>query len=323
MRTLTVVILCLILAACGGVSLMPGGDSEDTLAASDGSFSLKLPPGWTVKQKGGGEGVRVSVLAHKDAAATGKGYPTLVVREVHEPTPQGVLDIMSKDKNLEFSELWTVSPDKYQLKQALLDDSSRVLSYWLVPRDGQGLEYYSCVVLTGFGRVELIGVAQAGTVEKYAKDFNAMFTGLKIDPKAAFTPGSAGETGPYLRRFYQQALEREKQALARQESETASWAGSPGLSPQEKGFLGTTYVRSTNKALEACSSLIEAVGKATASDSKAEMQRLSESLDASATALETIQLNIREEAARSSVEKSAARVRRMAQLGREAAKLPL
>ena len=42
-----------------------------------------------------------------------------------------------------------------------------------------------------------------------------------------------------------------------------------------------------------------------------------------ATSLDTIQLNIQESQARSAVEKSAARARRMASLGREAAKLPL
>ena len=130
-----------------------------------------------------------------------------------KPTPQGVLDIMSKDKNLEFSELWTVSLEKYQLKQALVDDSSRMLSYWLAPRDGQGLEYYCLVALTGFGRVELVGVAQAGTIEKYMKDFNAMFTSLNIGDKARFSQASAGDTGAYLRQTYKKALEREKKRI--------------------------------------------------------------------------------------------------------------
>jgi hypothetical protein len=325
MRTLMALIICLALAACGGTSIMPGGgDSEDSLTAADASFTLKLPPGWTVKQKGGGEGGRVSILAHKDAAATGKGYPTMAIRQVLDPTPQGVLDIMAKDKNLDFAELWTVSPEKYQLKQALADDTSRVLSYWVVPRDGQDLEYYGCIILTGYGRVEMIGVAQAGTAVKYMKDFNQMFASLNIADKARFNPAQAGDTGAYLRRTYQAALEREKNGLTRLAAETASWAGAAaGLSAQEKGFVSTTYVKGVNKALEACAGLTEVIGRAQDKDSKAEMQRLAERLEEAATAVDTVQLNIRENQVRTSVEKSTARIKRMAALGREAAKLPL
>lgn len=324
MRILLALLSCLALCACGGVPLMSGGDSDDSFTAADGSFSLKLPPGWSVTQRAGGEGGRVGVLAHRDAAATGRGYPTLMMREIMEPTPQGVLDIMAKDKNLEFSELWTVSPERYQLKQALLDSSSRVLSYWLAPRDGQGLEYYSFVALTGFGRVELVGVAEAGTIEKYMKDFNSMFTSLNIGDKARFTQPSAGNTGAYLRQTYKKALEREKDGLNRLSAETAAWSSSAsGLSAQEKGFLGNTYVRNVNRALEACAGLMEVVGRHGAKDARTEMQRFSERLDEAATALDTVQLNIREPQARSAVEKSAARARRMASLGREAAKLPL
>jgi hypothetical protein len=324
MRILLVLLSCLALGACAGVPLMPGSDSADSFTAADGSFSIKLPPEWTVTQKAGGEGGRVGVLAHKNAAATGKGYPTLVMREIVDPTPQGVLDIMSKDKNLEFSELWTVSPEKYQLKQALVDSSSRVLSYWLSPRDGQGLEYYSIVALTGFGRVELVGVAEAGTAEKYMKDFNTMFTSLNIGDKARFSQSSAGDTGAYLRQTYKKALEREKDGLNRLAAETAAWSSSAtGISAQEKGFLGNTYVRNVNRALETCAGLIEIVGRQGAKDARGEMQRLSERLDEAATSLDTVQLNIKEPQARSSVEKSAARARRMAALGREAAKLPL
>jgi hypothetical protein len=50
---------------------------------------------------------------------------------------------------------------------------------------------------------------------------------------------------------------------------------------------------------------------------------LSERMDEAATSLDTVQLNIKEPQARSAVEKSAARARRMAALGREVAKLPL
>ncbi|WP_243363331.1 hypothetical protein [Fundidesulfovibrio terrae] len=324
MRTLTALIICLTLTACAGVPLMPGGDSEDSLTAADASFTLKLPAGWTVKQKGGGEGGRVSILAHKDAAATGKGYPTMVIRQVLDPTPQGVLDIMTKDTKLDFSELWTVSPEKYQLKQALLDETSRVLSYWVVPRDGQDLEYYGCIILTGYGRVEMIGVAQAGTTAKYMKDFNQMFTSLNIAEKARFNPAQSGDTAAYLRKTYASALEREKNGLTRLAAETASWAGAAaGLTAQEKGFIGTTYVKAVNKALEACAGLTEVIGRAQANDSRAEMQRFAERLEEAATAVDTVQLNIRENQVRTSVEKSAARIKRMAALGREASKMPL
>jgi hypothetical protein len=325
MRKLLTAFLCLILAACAGTSTS-GDDSGGTLAAPDGSFSLKLPAGWSVQQRAGGEGGRLSVLAHKDAVATGKGYPTLIVREVLDPTPQGVLDFMSKDKNLDFSELWSVSPQKYRLQQALLDDTSKVLTYWLVPRDGQDLEYYSAVVLTGFGRVEMIGVAEAGTVPRYMKDFNAIFAGLNLGDKARFTPSSAataGDAGAYLRKTYAQALARERDGLKRQAAETSSWAASAsGLTVQEKGFLADAYVRAVDKSLTACAGLIDSVSRYQRPEASGEAQRLWEHLDEAATALETIQLNIGERQSRGSVGKSAARVRRMAQLGREAAKLP-
>lgn len=326
MRTLIAVFTCLVLTACAG-SMPLVGDDDDTLSAPDESFSLKLPAGWSIKQKAAGaagEGGRVSVLAHKDAAATGKGYPTVMVREIPEPTPQGVLDLMAKDKGLEYSELWNVSPEKYQLKQALLDKSSQVLSYWLVPRDGQGLEYYAAVVLTRAGRMEIVGVAQAGTVPTYMKDFNAMFTSLNIGEKARFNQGAAGDTTAYLKRTYVRALARERDALARQAAETAAWAkAGTGLSAQEQGFLANAYVRAVNAAQQNCAELIKTVEAHRGSETVPAMQRLTERLDEAANALDTIQLNIREVQARSSVEKSAVRAHRMATLGREALKLSL
>ena len=328
MRTLIVLLSCLILSACAG-NLPLVGDSEDTtLSSPDESFSLKLPSGWTIKQKpagvAAGEGGRVSVLAHKDAAATGKGYPTVMVREIMEPTPQGVLDLMAKDKGLEYTELWHVSPEKYQLKQVLLDEKSQVLSYWLVPRDGQGLEYYAAVRLTRFGRLEVIGVAQAGTVPTYMKDFNAIFTSVNLGEKARFSQSIAGETSAFLKRTYLRALARERDALTRQSEETAAWGkAGVGLSPQELGFLGNAYVRAVSAALESCTELSRVVEAHRGSQTVAAMQRLTERLDEAANALDTIQLNIREVQARSSVQKSAVRAHRMAELGREALKLAL
>jgi hypothetical protein len=325
MRTLLTVFLCLVLSACAGTP-NSGDESGGVLAAPDGSFSLKFPAGWSVRQKGGGEDGRVCVLAHKDAISSGKGYPTLVVREVPGPTPQGVLDFMARDKNLDFSELWSVSPQKYRLQQVLLDNTSKVLVYWLAPRDGQDLEYYAAVVLTGFGRVEMIGVAQAGTIPRYMKDFNAMFAGLDLAEKARFTQStadSAGDAGVSLRKTYASALEREREGLKRQAAETSSWAASgAGLTVQEKGFLANAYVRAADKSLAACAGLIDAVNRYRSQETANEAQRLLERLDEAATALETIQLNIGENQARSSVEKSAARARRMVELGREALKLP-
>lgn len=321
MRTLiTVSLMCLLLAGC---SVLPGSGSSGTLEAQDESYSIKLAPDWSVKDKGAELGRRIAVLAHKDAAESAKGYPTVIVREVHEPTPQGLLDFMARDQKLFFSELWNVGKDKYVQKQALLDQNGRMLAYWLAPVDGQGVEYYAAVVLTGFGRIEMIGVAQAGTVPKYMKDFNAMFTSLQLDSKSRFNPAQPGDTAAYLRGVYAKALTREQEGLRRLMSETAAWVTSGGsLSSQEKGFLTGTYVRATNKALEACLELAEAVGKPSGADAGAQFNRLADRLEGAATELETIQLNIRDEHAREAVEKSAGKARRMASLAREAAKLP-
>ncbi|MFZ5426184.1 MAG: hypothetical protein ACOZEN_04365 [Thermodesulfobacteriota bacterium] len=322
MRAIAAVFLCLMLAACAGASPFPGGGSEDVLEAPGGAYTLRLPGGWTVTQRGGGEGGRVSVAAHRDAAATGKGYPTLVVKEVREPAAQGVMDIMARDKNLEFSGLWTVTPDKYQLRQALLDDTSRVLSFWLAPRDGQGLEYYACVHLTRSGRIEMIGVAQAGTVQKYMKDFNLMFTSLAIADKDRFNPSAAADTASSLRGIYAREVRNERDGLERQAAETASWATEPGMTTQERGFLSGAYVRAVAKAMEESGRLLDCVMKSHGGSERGEFSRLAERLDETATSVETIQLNMRDAKARLSVEKSAQRMRRMARLAREAAKLP-
>lgn len=320
--TLLAFLLCFVLSGCAGI--LPGSGSDDTLTAQDGSYSIKLAPGWSIKERGAEHGRRIAVLAHKDAADSGKGYPTVIVREVHELTPPGVLELMARDRNLDFAELWNVTKDKYQQKQALLDGSSRMLSYWLAPVDGQGVEYYAAVVLTSFGRIEMIGVAQAGTVPKYMKDFNQMFTSLNLDSKIKFNPSQVGETGAYLQEAYARALTREQEGLRRLMSETAAWvtAGN-GLSAQEKGFLSGAYIRSTNKALETCLELSEVVAKPRTGDTKATLQHLADRLDGAATDLDTIQLNIRDEQSRGAVEKSAVRVKRMASLAREVIRLPL
>lgn len=322
MRLIVAVLLPLLLSACMGVPFS-GGDPETELAAPDGSYRLKLPAGWSVKQRTGGEDGRVSVIAHKDAADSGKGYPTMVVKEIRVPTPQGVLHLMAGDAGLEFSELWGVTPDRYQLRQVRLDGSARVLTCWLSPRDGQGLEYYQAIRLTRFGRIEMTGVAQAGTVQKYAKDFDLMFAALEVSEAAAFSPASAGDTAQSLRAVYARAMGRERDALSRQGSETASWAQGQAVSAQEKGFLGGAYARAMERAMSDAAEMKAAVEKTHAGSERANLSRLAERLDEAATALETIQLNIRDASARASVEKSAQKARRLAQLGREAARLPI
>ncbi|MFP5238762.1 MAG: hypothetical protein ACLGQW_02935, partial [Acidobacteriota bacterium] len=117
---------------------------------------------------------------------------------------------------------------------------------------------------------------------------------------------------------YGAALAREQEGLRRLMSETAALVTSGnGLSVQEKGFLSGAYARATGKALESCLELAEAISKPRTGESKATLQQLADRLDGAATDLETIQLNIREEQARNSVEKSASRSRRMAGLARE------
>jgi len=318
MRVFTAIAFCLLLASCMGMPL--SGDSDTVLNSPSGAFSLKLPPDWRVAQNTTGKQGGVSVLAHKDAAATGRGYPTMVIKEVREPSAQGVLDIMARDKGLEFSELWGVTPDSYRLEKVLLDDSSRALFYWLVPRDGQDLEYYACIHLTRFGRVEMTGVALSGTVPKYMKDFNSLFTGLTINGDARFTGSTPSDTRASLQAIYSAAIRREKEGLARHASETASWAAAPGLSAQEKGFLAGAYVRAVDRATADAGQLLDAVFTGR---EPSELAHLGDRLDESGTALETIQLNIRGGKALDSVKKTAQKARRLARLAREAAKLEL
>jgi len=320
MRTLIAAVLFLLLSACMGTPQT--GDSGEPLAGAGGAYLLKPAPGWSVRQRGGSGGV--AVLAHEDGVRSGKGYPTLVVKEIRTPTPQGVLDILAKDRNLEFSALWHVSPERYALRHVQQDDTSRTLVAWLVPKDGEGLEYYLCVRLTAFGRLELTGVGQAGTLQKYIKDFNTMFAGLELSPQARFSQASAGEVGACLRGAYGAAMGAENEALGRLMAETAQWAASAGgLSAQERGFLREAYVRAAGKARDAGRELEALMARPLGDAALRGLPLLADRLDDAGTALETIQLNIRDTQARGAVEKSAARARRLAALAREAARLPL
>lgn len=320
MRTLIAAVLALLLSACMGAPAT--GDPHEPLAGPAGAYLLKPAPGWGVRQRGGPEGV--AVLAHEDGARSGKGYPTLVVKEVRTPTPQGVLDILAKDKGLEFSALWHVSPERYTLRHVQQDDTSRMLVAWLVPRNGEGLEYYRCVRLTAFGRLELTGVGPVGTLEKYVKDFNMMFAGLELSPQARFSQAAGGDVGACLRGAYAAAVAAEDEALDRLMAETAQWAASAGgLSAQERVFLRDAYVRAAGKARDAGRELKGLMGRPLDDAGRRGLPLLADRLDEAATALETIQLNIRDLQARGAVEKSAARARRLASLAREAARLPL
>jgi hypothetical protein len=320
MRAILALPLCLFLAACTVFSPFSGSGPNDTLAARDGSFSLKLPQGWAFKQQSESPD-GLTAVAGPTAEASGRGYPTVNVREIREATPSGVLELMARDKDLQFTELWNVSPDRYVLKQVLIDDSSRVLTYWLAPRDARDLEYYGCITLTAAGRIEMIGVALSGSAIKYMRDFNTMFASLDIPaksrPAASATPA---DTQNALRRAYARAFEREQDTLARLAAETAAWtASAQGLAAQEKNFLNTAYVKSAALAQRECASMAEAMAKPNSPDFHRHIERL----DEAATALDTIALNIREPKAREAVDKTAARARRAATLGREAARLPM
>ena len=318
----SLLLFCLLLSSCSAMGIS-GGEGE-SLQAADGTYTLELPAGWSVKQQTQSPQGRLSILAHKDAFASGTGYPTVTVREIHEATPQGVLEIMARDKGLELGELWHVSPEKYQLKQALLDKNSQTLGYWLIPRDGQGVEYYGSIRLAGFGRIEMTGLAPAGKVSGYINDFNKIFTGLVLGEKARFTPVTSADTPGYLRSTYVQAVERERTGLKRQAEETAAWSAGPSkLSPQEKRFLEGAYATAVNKGLESAMDLAQALSRPRTRETALSVARLGERLDETATSLETIQLNIAEPQARGAVEKSAARARRLASLARETLKLPL
>lgn len=322
MRTILVLSLCLFLAACTGISPFSGGEPDDILAAPDGSFTLKLPQGWSFKQKSQSPSGLTAVAAPV-SDPSGRGYPTVNIREIREATPAGVLELMARDRDLQFAELWNVSPDKYVLKQLLIDETSRVLTYWLVPRDSRDLEYHGCVTLTAAGRIEMIGVALSGTAVKYMRDFSMMFTSLAIAGKSRPGPSTPADTQNALRRTYARAFEREQDTLARLASETAAWAAATGLTAQEKNFLTATYAKNATLAQQECALLADTIAKASGPGLPQRLQRHIERLDEAATALDTVALNIHDPKAREAVEKSSARARRAAALGREAAKLPL
>ncbi|GFK94485.1 hypothetical protein NNJEOMEG_02331 [Fundidesulfovibrio magnetotacticus] len=320
MRTLFAALLTLFVSACMGSG--PSGDPRDPLAGSGGAYVLTPAPGWSVTQRG--EGGVAAVLAHEDGVKTAKGYPTLVVKAVRTPTPQGVLEVMARDRNLEFTALWHVSPERYALRHLQQDDTARTLVAWLVPKDGTGLEYYLCVRLTGFGRLELTGVGPAGSLQKYIKDFNTMFAGLEFAPQARFSAASAGDVGASLRGTYAQAVGAEDEALGRLMAEAAQRAAAgDGLSAQERTFLRETYARASAKAREAARELEGLLARPLGEEGLRGLPLLADRLDESATALETVALNIRDPQARSAVEKSGARARRLAALAREASRLPL
>ncbi len=321
MRFLAVFAICLTIAGCGPLTFS-GAESDDTIAAQDGAYAMRLPDGWSVKQRSTEAGSRVILVANKDAAA-GKGYPQVAVREVRQPMPQAVLELMARDKTLEFSELWKGPRDKYQLKQSVLDGGGTRFSYWLSPLDGQGVEYYGLIVLTAFGRLELTGMAQAGTAQRYLKDFNAVFAALELEPRARFVPGKAGDAGAWLRGVYMDAVTREQDALRRLSGETAALAGSsPALNAQEKGFLNGTFGRAATKALDASAGMTRALEAGKGRDAATALWQFAERADEAATDMDTVALNIRDPKARDGVEKCAARARKLAALGREGSRLP-
>lgn len=330
-QLLAVFIVCFLVSSCGGAIPFVGEGSDSVLTASDQSYSLRLAPQWSVAGKGVKSGDMgrdaVYVLAHPDGARSDQGYPTMVVREVRDKAPVGLFELMAKDKGLEYSELWSVGKDKYQLRQAQVDDKGKLLTYWLVPAGGQGVEYFGAMYLTSWGRLELIGLAQAGTAQKYAKDFGAMIASVRLEGKTDPEGGKSGDLGRYLIRTYRQSIERERQALARLSSDIAAQAaGGAGMDGLQKGMLQTSFARAAAGCLEAAAALESQLSQA---EGGASAERLSawqaqvERLDAAVTAIETIELNLRDQTAKTMVEKAAVRARKLAALGREVRALPL
>lgn len=329
MKRLTIGFLLLVLAGCASLPIV-GGPSQEELQAPDGSYSLRLPPGWSIEERGvKGEGGKntLAVLARKAPGGSGRDYPTVVVSEFRDATPAGYLDVLSKDKGLELAELWNVSKEKYQLKQVLVDDKGQLMSYWLVPRDGQGVEYYGAVLLTRFGRIEMVGLCPAGSVQQYLRDLNTLFTSVTLDEKARIVPGQsggqAGDIAAYLTRRYQAAMNREIDGLKRAAGETRSFAQGGNLAVTDKGILDGAYTRAVSISLDCAMALERMLAQGTANArSGATWQRQAESLDGGVNALETIALNIRDQMSRQSVEKTAAKARKLAELVREVGRLP-
>lgn len=306
---------------------MMGGSSQDVLQAPDGSYSLRLPAGWVIEERGAkGEGDRntVAVLARKEPGGSGRNYPTVVVSVYRDATPEGYLDLLGKDKGLELAELWNVNKEKYQLKQVLVDAKGRLLSYWLVPRDGQGVEYYGAVLLTRFGRLEMVGLCPAGSAQQYLREFNTMFTSVALDEKSRIAPGQGGDIAAYLARRYHAALLREIEGLKRLAIETEAWGKSgTGIATTDKAILDGAYARSVNACLDSATALERMLAQGTANArAGAAWQRQAEALDAGVNALETIGLNIRDQMSRQSVEKTAAKARKLSALVREVGRLP-
>ncbi len=326
MKRLTIVLLFLFLSGCTSLPLM-GGPSRDEFQSPDGSYSLRLPAGWVVEERGArgeGSGNTVAVLARKEPGGSGRNYPTVVVSVYRDHAPEGYLDLLGKDKGLELAELWNVSKEKYQLKQVLVDGKGRLLSYWLAPRDGQGVEYYGMVLLTRYGRLELVGLCPAGSAQKYQGEFNAMFTSVTLDEQSRPLAGQSGDIAAYLGARYQAALLREIEGLKRQEGETAAWGASgTALATTDKAILDGAYPRAVSSCLDAATALERLLAQGTANArAGAPWQRQTEALDAGVNALETIALNIRDRNARQSVEKTAAKARKLSSLAREVGRLP-
>lgn len=330
-RASVVIVICLLLSAC-----MPSipfvGEGDDVVAAPDQSYTVRLAPNWSASGKSAKAGESAQgvarVVVHADSAQSPQGYPTLVVREVREPTPLGLFEFMSKDTGLEFSELWNVSKDKYRLQSAQVDPKGQVLTYWLVPVDGQGVEYFGAAYLTAWGRLELVGLTQAGTTQKYAKDMSQMFASVRLEDKAAPGGTKPGDLGRYLARTYAKAMGTERQALARLASDVASYASSgSGLDPQQKGMLQVTFAKAAAGCQEAAASLesqltqLAATGRG--ADHASTWQSQADRLDAQATAIETVALNLRDKTATSLAEKAQVRAKRLVTLAREAGRLPL
>lgn len=329
-RALTVFLFCLTLTAC-----MPSipfvGDGDDVVTAADQSYTMHLAPNWSASGKSAkagenGQGA-ARVVVHADSAQSPQGYPTLVVREVRDPTPLGLFELMAKDK-LEFSELWSVSKDKYTLQDVQVDPKGQVLTYWLVPVDGRGVEYFGASYLTSWGRLELVGLAQAGTARKYAKDFSQMFSSVRLDDKAVPKGTKPGDLGRYLARTYAKAIGSERQALSRLASDIASYASSgAALDPQQKGMLQITFAKAASGCQEAAaaleSQLTQQAATGRGADQASTWQAQTDRLDAQTMAIETVVLNLRDKTAIALAEKAQVRAKRLVTLAREAGKLPM
>jgi hypothetical protein len=328
LKALPLLIISLALASCASLPLI-GGDSGEVFHSEDASFTLRLPSGWSktnqavwplANRESAG---RVYTLAKETSAKAGRN-PEVVVREVLEPTPKGLLDFMAKDANLEFSVLWGVDPDKYRVGEISKDVKGTVLVYRLIPKDQRDPEYYGMLMLTGFGRLEVLAVLKAGDLPKYMEELKTILT--SVQPASAYGQDLALEG--YLAKVYQKALADTASALDGQRREAMSWIDTgQGLTQAEGNFMTRAYPKAVDKALSTAQvigqGLVQGEFSSRSGEAGPKWQRRMEDLDEVQVALETIGLNLREQRAKAAVDKSAGLVKRLVALTREARKLPL